>query len=94
MEKILERVNLRKRIRLSIVCKYWRSIVMQRSGAKHELPWTWKRLRANGFIQRVALSTFDDPSYCTVAAIFRDEKTLGLCKPGDKTWSVFSGIGY
>lgn len=175
MEKILERVNLRERIRLSIVCKDWRSIVMQRCGAKHELPWlllprpryfgkkymrfymlseskvvklklpkqvrgdwiygsskgwlimvkeqglnssmcllnpisgalhqlpplrtipsfkefvktrAWKRLRANGFFRRVALSTSDDPNYCTVAAIFNDENTLGLCRPGDKTWSV------
>ncbi|KAI5311834.1 hypothetical protein L3X38_041007 [Prunus dulcis] len=48
-----------------------------------------KRGGALLFCNSFALSTADVKSNnCIVAAVF-DELTLGLCRPGDKTWSVF-----
>ncbi|KAK9941916.1 hypothetical protein M0R45_007607 [Rubus argutus] len=185
LEKILQLVYLGDQIRLGLVCKFWRSIVLQRDmrGSPHEIPWLilpqapnfknklsfltfpegklskgkvfklnlpkpvkggwiygsskgwliiikekglkskmyllnpisgtlhqlpplktipyfkefvktreWELLGANGFCYNVALSTSDginSSSHFTVAAVFEDKKTLGLCRPGDETWSVF-----
>ncbi|XP_062019301.1 uncharacterized protein LOC133735881 isoform X1 [Rosa rugosa] len=52
----------------------------------------WELLGANGFCLRVKMSTsdgFNSSSNFTVAAYFEDQKTLGLCRPGDQKWSVF-----
>ncbi|KAK9941964.1 hypothetical protein M0R45_007654 [Rubus argutus] len=52
----------------------------------------WERLGAKEFCCHVALSTPEDINNSsrsfTVAAVFNDRKTLGLCRPGDKAWTV------
>ncbi|XP_021818908.1 uncharacterized protein LOC110760869 [Prunus avium] len=174
MEIILKHLNLRERIRLTIICKSWNSLAMRRDFSNApQLPWLllpqasnkylsfssvsdgkfhtlrlpkpvrggrvcgcskgWlvmikekvlnsklylinpisrdqhqlpslrtipsfhkfvntnksKRGGALLFCTLFALSTSDVKSKnCIVAAVF-DELTLGLCRPGDKTWSVF-----
>ncbi|RXH97390.1 hypothetical protein DVH24_007736 [Malus domestica] len=50
----------------------------------------WKLHGASSLFIHTALSTSDvDHPGCMVAAIFDSHNVLGLCRPGDKTWSVF-----
>lgn len=54
------------------------------SGAQHQLPYL---VNCSDIYEGVALSS-SDISKCMVAVVFND-KELGLCRPGDKSWSVF-----
>lgn len=47
----------------------------------------WKG-RAENFVTKIVLSS-PNISECIVAAFFHTEKELGLCRPGDKSWTVF-----
>ncbi|KAL6180222.1 hypothetical protein ACLB2K_046889 [Fragaria x ananassa] len=73
------------------------------SGALHKLPpfktipcfrefiktREWKRSGANEFCHHIAVDSIDSNNWTMAAAVLSDHKTLGLCKPGDKTWIVF-----
>ncbi|KAB2636094.1 hypothetical protein D8674_026650 [Pyrus ussuriensis x Pyrus communis] len=49
----------------------------------------WKLHGVSSFCIHTVLSTSDvDHPGCMVAAIFDSHNVLGLCRPGDKTWSV------
>ncbi|KAB2604685.1 hypothetical protein D8674_038005 [Pyrus ussuriensis x Pyrus communis] len=49
----------------------------------------WKLHGVSSFCIHTVLSTTDvDHPGCMVAAIFYSHNVLGLCRPGDKTWSV------
>ncbi|XP_062021150.1 probable F-box protein At1g65740 [Rosa rugosa] len=54
------------------------------SGARHQLPY----LVNCSTVEVLALSS-NDISECIVAIVLNDDKELGLCRPGDKSWSVF-----
>ncbi|KAK0583229.1 hypothetical protein LWI29_034881 [Acer saccharum] len=47
------------------------------------------------FIEKIELScSWEDTSNdCIVAASFYNQSTLALCRPGDKSWSIFKGSG-
>ncbi|CAL9022663.1 unnamed protein product [Prunus brigantina] len=54
----------------------------------------WDLCGTSFFFHHIVLSTSDiNNSECMVAAIFDNLKVLVMCRPGDKTWSVFDVLG-
>ncbi|XP_062020805.1 uncharacterized protein LOC133737214 [Rosa rugosa] len=48
---------------------------------------------AENFVSKVVLSS-PNISECIVAAVFEPQKELGLCRPGDKSWTVFEILNH